>query len=303
MSNFRSQYNSISGNFRLIILVVTAYISLSTFVLAQSSDKSYQNAKKERERILMDLGVVILPEAVDYRLAKPARQYIAGEAIGAAAVKSNDELRDLLNDLSNRINNLENSLELNEQIEAMQLENARLRELIKKSQTYEGTPKNLIAVPPQTLLDIPSDIKIDSDHEPLLSVESMFIANDAEYGTILDAFRRGNYQKVLALSPRLNRTLMSDIKILQVIYWRADALFRLGRFKEALPFLAKVVESAHPMKDDAIVLQGLSYIRLNEPGKALIQFEMILNNHPTSSYYRLAELTIKELNNNRSYNE
>lgn len=303
MSHFCSQSNGISGNFRLIILVVTAYMFLGTIVLAQSSDKSYQNAKKERDRILMDLGVVILPQAVDNLLAKPARQFIAGEVSGAAVVKSNQELRELLNDLSKRINNLENSLELNEQIETMQLENARLRELIKKSQTYEGIPKNMTAAPPQTLLETPSDIKTESDPEPLLSVESMFIARDAEYGIILDAFRRGNYQKVLALSPRLNRTQLSDIKILQVIYWRADALFRLGRFKEALPFLAKVVEAAHPMKDDAIVLQGLSYIRLNEPEKALARFEMILNNHPTSSYYRLAELTIKELHNNRSYNE
>ncbi len=301
MSHFLSQSSSISGNHRFVILVVTACMSLSTIVLAQSSDKAYQKAKKERDRILMDLGVVILPEAADNSSAKPARQFTAGEVSGAAMVKSTQELRELLNDLSKRINNLDNSLVLNDQIESMQLENARLRELIKKSQVYEEGPKNKTDVPAQTFLESPTDVVIASDPEPLLPTESMFIAADVEYSIILDAFRRGDYQKVLALSPRLNRTRVSDIKILQVIYWRADALFRLGRFKEALPFLAKVVEAAHPMRDDAIVLQGLSYIRLNEPGKALAQFEMILNNYPTSSYYRLAELTIIELNNNRSY--
>ncbi|MFB0515071.1 MAG: tol-pal system YbgF family protein [Candidatus Neomarinimicrobiota bacterium] len=46
-----------------------------------------------------------------------------------------------------------------------------------------------------------------------------------------------------------------------------------------------------------MILQGLIFLRQNKPQEALARFQAIIDQYPSSEYYRLAELTIKELNN------
>ncbi|MCK4578608.1 MAG: hypothetical protein KAU50_07445, partial [Candidatus Marinimicrobia bacterium] len=59
--------------------------------------------------------------------------------------------------------------------------------------------------------------------------------------------------------------------------------------------LESLLQSEHHLKDDAIILRGLIFLKQGHKQLALVQFQSIIDDYPTSDYHRLAVLTLKEI--------
>jgi hypothetical protein len=112
---------------------------LFALVFSTSQELFAQNQQEEGV-YLPDLGIVIEPESHDSSVI--SGRAAAGEEVdllvgtappGAAFIESTKELRTVLDNLSGKINELEGSL--NNDMDAVRLENERLRSLIRKIQT------------------------------------------------------------------------------------------------------------------------------------------------------------------------
>lgn len=238
----------------------------------------------------MDLGIIIEPDRQDS--AAQANPLPTGDDVGlmvgkeppgAAFIESTKELRLVLDDLSGKINTLENSL--NQDVEAVRLENERLRELIQKIQT--SRKENEVSQAVQSV----SDEVVPSPEEPTHSS----LPDNPNYHHVLQAYRAGFLDDVILLSQALDESTIGREEHIQVAYWCADAHFRRGQLDEALQVLEEVPTANHELGDDAIVLQGLIYLRQGKSREARSRFETIISQYPASDYLRLAELTIKEL--------
>ncbi|UCD37603.1 MAG: tetratricopeptide repeat protein [Fidelibacterota bacterium] len=282
------------GSKRWFMEAAAAPIGLAAMMLGlslgQGIDLKAQDQQDE-DIYLPDLGIIIEPEGSDSigQIESPSMMedvslMVGKEPPGAAFIESTRELRAVLGDLSGKIDTLENSL--NQDMESVRLENERLRTLIRKIQANRKEAEVSEAV--------------DSHHEKALPepqpTASFPIPAESSYQRIFEAYRSGLFTDVIALCQVLERAPLLPEEDIQVAYWCADAYFRQGLFQEALTTLEKVQASDHELKDDAIVLAGLIYLRQGKPDEALSRFQTIVSQYPASDYHRLAELTIKELN-------
>jgi tetratricopeptide (TPR) repeat protein len=171
-------------------------------------------------------------------------------------------------------------------MDAVRLENERLRSLIRKIQTERKEA------------EIAQEMATAQAEEEATQIEEMpaHLSIKPTYRDIMLVYSAGQYEDVLMLGAAFDESGLDDDRRAQLAYWRADACFRTGQFDSALQFLQQVLAANHELKDDAIVLQGLIYIRQGQPQQARVFFDRIIQDYPTSTYYRLAELTIKELN-------
>ena len=251
----------------------------------EASDQS------EEDLYLLDLGIIIESRGGDTTYADEALpaaddpDLIIGKAPpGAEFIASTRELRELLNDLSLRINDLEQSLD--QDVEAVRLENDRLRSLIRKIQhersqwETEGIPEIAPAGEP-------------ADQDVLMGAASV----QPTYRDIMSAYQLGRYEDVLLMRGYLDEGLLTAQQQIQVAYWCGDAYFRLGQLEEATQLLLPLEGVSHELQDDTLILLGLISLRQGDRGAARGRFQTILDDHPGSDYYRLAELTIKELAN------
>lgn len=240
---------------------------------------------------LPDLGIVIEPSQLDsltrtdstYRPGN-AGLLIGKEAPGADFIESTRELRLVLDDLSGKINALESSLD--EDVEAVRLENERLRELIRKIQT--DRKENEVAL----IAEDRSEVIVPSPAEPAHPA----LPADPSYRHVLAAYWAGYFQDVITLSQALEDSVLSAEQETQLAYWCADAHYQQGQFDDALQSLEKIPLTEHELADDTIVLQGLIYLKQGKIQEARSRFQSIISSYPASEYQRLAELTIKELN-------
>jgi len=246
--------------------------------------------KQEEDVYLMDLGIIIEPGRGDSDAwvdSLPAMDdvglMVGKEPPGAAFIESTRELRSVLDDLGGKINALESSL--NQDVEAVRLENERLRTLIRKIQT--SRKENEV---PQTVRSAPDEV----DPSPGWSARSPLPDNPG-YHHVLQAYRAGRLEDLIRLCEVLDESTLSPEERIRVAYWCADAHFHRGQFDEALLVLEKVPAADRELGDDAIVLQGLIYLRQGKPREALSRFQTIVSQYPASEYLRLAELTIREL--------
>lgn len=244
----------------------------------------------EDDIYLMDLGIVIEPGGQDSsgrsaaRLTNDIRLMVGKGPAGAAYVASTKELRYLLEELSQKINNLENSLD--QDMEAVRLENERLRSLIRKIQTQRQ---------PAAVLQ-PKDDPIAGSQLTVEAAQAVPIPDQPSYHHVFQAYRAGRYDRVLALCRHVDGAASTPDEGVQLAYWCADAYFRTGQFDEALASLDKTVAVDHELQDDAIILRGLILLKQGKTQAARTQFETIIQQYPASEYHRLAELTAKELN-------
>ncbi len=246
--------------------------------------------RPEDDLYLLDLGIVIEPGGPD-SLGQGADQppsdiglMVGKGPAGAAYVESTKELRYLLEDLGQKINNLENSLDQN--MEAVRLENERLRMLIRKIQTQRQSAE----VKP------PKDVPFAGPNLTVEAAHAVPIPDQPSYHHVFQAYRAGHYDQVLALCRQVDKAAITDDEGVQLAYWCADAYFRTGQFDEALASLDQTVATDHELQDDAIILRGLILLKQGKTHAALTQFETIIQQYPASEYHRLAELTVKELN-------
>ena len=274
----------LAGKLLAGLLLMTA---AATPVGAQDKDRPSEDV------LMMDLGIIIEPDRRDSSGA-PLEGTSVGEDVsllvgkappGAEFIATTKQLRSALDDLSGQISSLENSL--NQDVEAVRLENERLRSLIRKIQTSrQEEAASRVAE------------RLQAQVAPVPSVASPKVAGRPAYRQILAAYRSGAYQEVARLCPELDWPVPGGERSTQLAYWWADALFRLGRFDEALTRLEPVAASGGELADDAIILEGLIYLRLGRSGEARSRFETIASQYPTSDYHRLAEMTIRELHVN-----
>lgn len=271
-----------TGGWLIVALVIGASFGPGGALAAQD--------KQEEDVYLMDLGIIIEPgrgDSAAWADSLPAMDdvglMVGKEPPGAAFIESTRELRSVLDDLGGKINALESSL--NQDVEAVRLENERLRSLIRKIQT--SRKENEV---PQTVRSAPDEV----DPSPGWSARSPLPDNPG-YHHVLQAYRAGRLEDLIRLCEVLDESTLSPEERIRVAYWCADAHFHRGQFDEALMVLKKVPAADRELGDDAIVLQGLIYLRQGKPREALSRFQTIVSQYPASEYLRLAELTIREL--------
>ncbi|MEE9465801.1 MAG: tetratricopeptide repeat protein [Candidatus Neomarinimicrobiota bacterium] len=237
-------------------------------------------AQESKDVYLLDLGIVIENDSLAGDTASNAVLSINKAPAGAAYVESTRELRSVLDELRSKIEVLENSLD--QDVNAVRLENQRLRALIRKIQTERLESSAMAA-----------DADRASAPAPPPEIP---LAGKADYRDILSAYRLGHYDRVGSLCSAIAQTELDQAQLQQVAYWCADANYRTGRYDEALAALENVTADGDDLQDDAIILRGLIFMRQGRNAEALTQFRIVIDTFPASDYLRLAELTIKELN-------
>ncbi len=264
----RERENRVSWG--LCLLAPLLWVAPGKITLAQESGDVY----------LLDLGIVIESDSLAGDTASTTVLSINKAPAGAAYVESTRELRSVLDELRSKIEVLENSLD--QDVSAVRLENQRLRALIRKIQTERLE---------STAMAADADLAPD----PAPPTEIPLIAQPS-HRDILGAYRLGHYDRVGSLCSVIDQDELDSAQRTQVAYWCADANFRTGRYDEALATLENVTAENGDLQDDAIILRGLIFMRQGRNADALTQFQTVIDTFPASDYLRLAELTIKELN-------
>ncbi len=267
----------------MVMLAISVFFSPGSNLAAQD--------KQDEDVYLMDLGIIIEPGRQDSAAGAdslPAMGsvdlMVGKEPPGAAYIESTRELRSALDDLSGKINSLESSLD--QDVEAVRLENERLRSLIRKIQSVRKESEVAQAVEN-------APVRVEPFSE---ETARSLLPDNPGFRHLLQAYRAGRLDDLIRLCQVIDKSAFSPEELVHMAYWRADAYFHQGQFDEALLALEKVLAADHELGDDAVVLQGLIYLRQGRAREALTQFQTILSKYPTSEYQRLAELTIKELN-------
>ena len=232
---------------------------------------------------LPDLGMVIKSQP---DTTNTVTMMIRKQAASAAYMESTKELRKMLRKLGGQIEGLESSLD--EDMAAVSLENNRLRSLIGRMQAdreMERAQSPLPAAPVMT--PEPRELAISAPVSP--GPESF------DLGAILTAYMGARYAEVLRLCAGFDAAKLPAATATQLAYWCAEANFRLGHFDEAILSLGGMRDRDHALKDDALILRGMIYLKQGKRALARVQFETLLSRHPSSDYYRLAEMTLREI--------
>ena len=260
----------------MVMLAISLFLGPGGTLAAQD--------KQDKDVYLIDLGIIIEPSRPD---SLPARGdvglMIGKEPPGAAYIESTRELRSALDDLGGKINSLENSLD--QDVEAVRLENERLRALIRKIQSDRRASEVSQAV--ESAPDKAEPFPGETARSPL--------PDNPGFRHVIQAYRAGHLDDLIRLCQAIDEAAFSPKERIHAAYWCADAYYHRGRFDEALLALEKVPAADHELGDDVVVLQGLIYLRQGKTQEARSRFQTILSQYPASDYQRLAELTIKEL--------
>ena len=266
----------------MVMLAIGAFFCPAGTLAAQD--------KQDKDVYLIDLGIIIEPGRPDSATGAdslPARGnvglVIGKEPPGAAYIESTRELRSALDDLGGKINSLENSLD--QDMEAVRLENERLRSLIRKIQSDRRASEVTQAV--ESAPDKVEPSPGETARSPL--------PDNPGFRHVIQAYRAGRLDDLIRLCQAIDEAAFSPKERVHAAYWCADAYYHRGRFDEALLALEKVPAAYHELGDDVVVLQGLIYLRQGKTREARSRFQTILSQYPASDYQRLAELTIKEL--------
>jgi len=282
---YRSQKGNVPGGSLLLGCLILGAVVLPLRTLPAQQENADQD-----DRFIMDLGIIIEPSTGDgvrsasSGAARPIR-LVKGPA-GAAYYESTRELKSLLDDLSAKINYLESSLD--QDVDAVRLENERLRSLIRKMQTARNAPRETA---PLTDISQPDA----RSAEPSQPVRPLAPRTPPTPHDVYTAYWTGQYNRVVTLYHELEAADMLKEEQVQLAYWCADAYFRTGQFAAAEAILAHLVIADHALQDDVIILQGLIHLRQGHPEEAREKFETIITRHPGSDYQRLAQMTLQEL--------
>lgn len=259
-------------------------------LLVSASVKLAAQDPSSKDVLKLDLGIVIEAAGRDSADGDEPERDVSlsvGKAPpGAEFIATSRELRSTLDALSGQILSLETSL--NQDVEAVRLENERLRSLIRKIQTSRKEEEAAQAAERLEEENYPT--------EPPAPAPGW--SERPGYRQVMQAYRNGSYRETAAMCAALDKSALLPVQATQVAYWWADALFREGQFEDALLILQPLAAASAELGDDAIVLAGLIYQRQGKPGLARSRYQDIVSRYPASEYYRLAQLTLRELNEN-----
>ncbi|MCK4578744.1 MAG: hypothetical protein KAU50_08130, partial [Candidatus Marinimicrobia bacterium] len=222
----RPDHKRVKFHFRAGKNLFWPVLSLLTIGLLGGQDSD------RKDLYLPDLGIIIEDSSAAKPGADPESEVnlkVRKGIAGAAYVESTQELRTALEELSAKITELEHSLD--NDVDAVHLENERLRSMLRKLQSAESQPTDASTDQPAE-----SDLSQASDDEA------------AEVGAsssqdILKAYLAGNFDGVVSLCREQEDNDLNPELQIQIGYWCANSLFRTGRFDEALLALESLLQS------------------------------------------------------------
>jgi TolA-binding protein len=79
-------------------------------------------------------------------------------------------------------------------------------------------------------------------------------------------------------------------------YWIGESQFQLGNYQEAVEVFTRVLDfSQSPKKDDALLMLGKSYARIQRTEDARKAFTRLIQEYPDSEYVSKAENLLKRM--------
>ncbi|MFQ6673305.1 MAG: tol-pal system YbgF family protein [Fidelibacterota bacterium] len=116
-----------------------------------------------------------------------------------------------------------------------------------------------------------------------------------KYMNAVFAYQREDYRAAIKYFSQLTPGVVDQVTRGNVLYWIADCYYQLGEYEEALGALAAIRPLLHSDKqDDAMVLTGLVYRQLGDETQAMEAFGSIIDEYPTSEYFKLAQMELRK---------
>jgi tol-pal system protein YbgF len=135
--------------------------------------------------------------------------------------------------------------------------------------------------------------------------KSSDVAAKRLYTRVMEEFDKGHYEPALAgfqffiaLYPRSH--LASSAQ-----FWAGDCEYRLGRYKNAIDSLSRVITKYRnsPKKAGATLKMGMAYGQLGQQDVARILLEQVLVEFPNTPEAQLASKTMEQLRQTHDTNE
>ncbi len=119
--------------------------------------------------------------------------------------------------------------------------------------------------------------------------------DQAEYMSGVFAYQREDFTAALQHFNRLKTDMVSLRTRANVLYWTADAHQHLAEYDTAMQLLDQIlVMGKTDRRDDALVQKGLLYRKLGQEDQALLAFEKLVSDYPSSEYAKLARMELKK---------
>ena len=262
----------------------------------------------------LDLGIVIEPvtgrEKYSRLIESPSEEVtfrINKIKSGAVYMATSKEMMGTLDRINLRIASLEQSFHA--QMERLQRENEELRGILEE---MKNTPPIMLSKPYQSQL---STAKIPESPRTAIKEEigeSLTVAtppaarafppivsktkfDQAEYMSGVFAYQREDFVAALQHFNRLKTGNVSPRTRANILYWTADAHQHLAEYDEAMQLLDQLlVMGKTDRRDDALVQKGLLYRKLGQEDLALLAFEKLVSDYPSSEYVKLARMELKK---------
>ena len=264
----------------------------------------------------LDLGIVIEPvtgkEKYSRLIESPSEEVkfrINKIKSGAVYMATSKEMMGTLDRINLRIASLEQSFHA--QMDRLQRENKELRGILTDMRNAQPTvlaviennrePKSakLEKTPPvnreQPAADFTETAPINRplpDSRPPATVPKF---DQAGYMSGVFAYQREDFTTALEHFYKLDIIGVSQRTQANILYWTADAHQHMAQYDEALQLLNRILAMGKTgRRDDALVQKGLLYRKLGQEDLALLAFEKLVADHPTSEYVKLARMELKK---------
>ena len=109
------------------------------------------------------------------------------------------------------------------------------------------------------------------------------------------AYQREDYTAALNHFLKLFLGTIDVVTAGNVLYWISDSYYQRGDYGDAL----NILQTIKPLfgsdkQDDAVVLTGLVYRQMGNETEAIEAFMNIVEEHPDSEYFKLAQMEIRK---------
>lgn len=259
-----------------------------TCLVAQPSSSSTGSFGKDA--FFLDLGIVIEPrtgnEEVNRYVKAPPEKikfFVDKAPSGSVFIATTKELEETLQRIGKRLGNLEYAFQ--KEVTTLKEENQELRGKIANllEKETERTDETVVEK------SKPATIPESGDQEE----ERSF--NRVLYMNAVLAYQREDYTAALNHFLKLFLGTIDVVTAGNVLYWISDSYYQRGDYGDAL----NILQTIKPLfgsdkQDDAVVLTGLVYRQMGNETEAIEAFMNIVEEHPDSEYFKLAQMEIRK---------
>jgi len=119
------------------------------------------------------------------------------------------------------------------------------------------------------------------------------------YKIALQNFNSRHYRAAISELENLYANFPNHRLASNFVYWIGESYYALGNYEEAVKSFSKVLQYRHsPKLDDALLMAGLSYLKLGQPDQAGKKFQELLNRFPKSEYAGKARRYLQSIQRN-----